>query len=110
MHPSKRTPTAQVKDPKWTGADGEMAIVVSRGEPRRTDVQMQRAVYGQISRYLAGHTELDVSDFAISMTSQLIAQDYIEPEGSQGVMLNREHLIGYVALAQRKLNQLGGAR
>lgn len=95
-----------MRDPNWTGVDGETAIAVSRGEPRRSDVEMQQAVFDQIQRYLAGlAAEVAAGDFVVSMTSQLIAQDHIEPDGAQGVWLTREHLLKYVEVARTKLTE-----
>ncbi len=112
MNPPTNMPVnnATARDPKWTGKEGETAVLVSRGEPSRTDVQMQQVAYSQIERYLAQYTEVEnQSPLLTSLTSQLIAQDHIKP-GVRTLHLNREHLLAYVGLAQQKIEQLGGAR
>lgn len=92
---------SKVKDPKWSGRDKEIAVLVSRGEPRRTNEQMVRAVVGQVERYLLGYvdefdgTNLDMVERAV----ELIAKDYIHPVGSGRVWLQREHLLLFVRAA-----------
>lgn len=95
----------QVRNPKWTGVDGEYAIVVSRGEPRRGNPQMRAWVLYQAMRYLDLFSGIDIveQEELIGMACALIADDYIEPDGSQGVRLTREHLLSYVAKVQEKV-------
>jgi hypothetical protein len=99
--------TSAVKDPKWTGEESDSAfvIVVSRGEPRRSNGQMQQGVYGQVRRYLE-LTKVEVSEVGAALAVQLIANDYIDPVGSQGVMLTRKSLRLYVEKAQGVLGEL----
>lgn len=85
-----------------------MAVVVSRGEPRRTNLQMEQAVADQARRYLAQHTTVraSTSGLAISVAVQLIAEDHINDEGAQAVMLTREHLLAYVKVARSRLGEV----
>lgn len=96
---------SKVRDPAWNREDG-MALVVSRGEPRRSNLQVQQAAADQARRYLDGYTDLQVSDIALALTVQLIAADHIDPPGKQMLALPREHFLLYVAAAQRKLGEL----
>lgn len=99
--------SSDVKDPKWTGQEGPHGWVVgvSRGEPRRTNGQMQQAVYGQVQRYLE-LIDMEVSDVARALAVQLIAKDHIDPPGSQDVRLQRFHLLLYVGKATAALGEL----
>lgn len=92
--------TAKVRNPRWTGLAGEMAIIVSRGEPRRTNEQVFEAVMGQVADYLADFTDEDATAELVEATCELIAKDYIEPEGSQGVFQTRESLLLFVGRAR----------
>lgn len=93
--------TAAVRDPHWTGAPGETAIAVSRGEPRRTDRQMTDAVTAQTDRYLTAHGDLEPLTVAlITETVRMITADHITPTGSQSITLTREHLHAYAAAAR----------
>lgn len=94
---------SDVRDPKWTGGEGEWAIAVSRGEPRRSDIQMEVAVAGQARRYLSKYDGLDMGDVNIAFAARLIAVDHIEPEGKQGVQLTNTHLRAYVDEARKRL-------
>lgn len=95
-----------VRRPLWAGAAGEMAVVVSRGEPRRSDLQMEQAVAGQVRDYLLHYSRVKVTDVLVAVTVQLIAQDYITPDGSQGVTLTREHLLAFAKVAKEKVSTL----
>lgn len=109
MKPEYRQPVnvSQARDPKWTGAEGEYAVIVSRGEPRRTDEQVYDVVRGQIERYLLGFTDDFDGDLEVVYgATELIAQDYIYPLGSQGVRLQRESILKYVQTAKQKLGKL----
>lgn len=101
--------TSTVRDPKWTGVDGEYAIVVSRGEPRRTDEEMRAAVLVQIGRYQRDHADHGRAAIGRALTygearraADLIAADYINGPGMQGVALTREHLFKYLVIAGRQ--------
>lgn len=95
-----------IRDPNWTGDPNEYVIVVSRGEPRRTDTQMQQGVYSQATRYVKEFlAELAVSDVALALAVQLIANDYITPGGAQQVTLSRSHFLAFLDVAQKKLNE-----
>lgn len=100
--------TSKVKYPDWTGADGEIAILVSRGEPNRTDLQMEQAVADQAMRYLRSHTRdhHGISDVALALMVQLIAKDYITPPGTRLVALDREHVLAYANVAKKRLGEL----
>lgn len=100
--------TSKVKAPTWTGASGEIAILVSRGEPNRTDLQMEQAVADQAMRYLRSHTRdhHGISDVALALMVQLIAKDYITPPGSRLVALDREHVLAFAKVARKRLREL----
>jgi hypothetical protein len=90
-----------VRHPKWTGVAGEWAVVVSRGEPHRSNVAMRALVALQVTRYLreyGGDPEVAV----VGRVLDLITRDCIEVVGSQGVLLTREHLLKYVEVASRR--------
>jgi hypothetical protein len=106
VNPARPVNTSTVRDPKWTGKHGEAAIVVGRGEPRRNNTQMQQAVHGQVQRYLTEFTDMNTDDMVITLTTQLIAEDHINPAGTQMVALNREHLMLYADAAIKKLAEL----
>lgn len=95
-----------MRRPLWTGAAGEMAVVVARGEPRRSDLEMEQAVAGQARDYLLHYCRVRVTDVLVAVTVQLIAEDYITPDGSQGVTLTREHLLAFVKVAKEKVGTL----
>lgn len=94
-----------VVPPKWTGANGEIAILVSRGEPRRTNLQMEQAVAAQVQDYLLHYGSRKASPVLIALATQLIAGDYITPVGSQHVTLTREHLLAYAQVARKDLGE-----
>lgn len=104
--PQQAVNTAKVKDPQWAGRDGEYAIIVPRGEPRRTDLQMEQAVADQARRYLARTKHRPPSDLVLAIAVQLIAKDYITPVGSQGVRLTNKHLDLFVKAAAKKVGEL----
>lgn len=106
--PDVSSNTSKVKDPVWTGASGETAILVSRGEPNRTDLQMEQAVADQARRYLTGFTRdhHGISDVALALMVQLIAKDYITPAGTRLVALDREHVVAYAKVAKKRLGEL----
>lgn len=110
MQPRVSENISTVKDPKWTGAVGETAILVSRGEPNRSNLQMEQAVADQARRYLAqfsqNHTDAP-SDVVLALAVQLIATDYIKPPGIRTLRLTREHLLKYVEVAEKKLKEIG---
>jgi hypothetical protein len=86
-----------------------MAILVSRGEPRRSDLQMEQAVAGQVQDYLLHYgkaTFKTVTPVLIALTTQLIAEDYISPVGSQYVRLTREHLFAFAQVARTRLGEV----
>lgn len=93
----------KVRDPNWTGQGNEIAVMVSRGEPRRTDEQMVDAISSQIERYLLGYqNEVDATDLVmIGRVVDLIAADYVYggSGGSGSVWFFRDHLMKYVRLA-----------
>jgi hypothetical protein len=93
---------SRVRRPKWTGTDGECAVVVSRGEPRRTDREMWRWLDDQVHAYLAAHGDEQDAGVAAA-AAQLIMADRVWPEGSQGVFLTREHVLAYAVQAREKL-------
>lgn len=98
MMPSSNT--SKVKDPKWTAED-ELAypIVVSRGEPRRSDEQMYDAVKDQISGYREA-LGTPISDEHAHLAAAAIALDYVYKPGAQGVILTREQVRIYLAHAE----------
>lgn len=83
-----------------------MAVVVSRGEPRRDNLQMEQAVAEQIRGYRSAGFVTDVDDMDLARAVQLIAEDYITPVGSQAVVLNREHLLHYLWMGRQKVDEL----
>jgi hypothetical protein len=105
-----RTDGMNMRTPTWTGADGEMAVIVSRGDPRRSDLQMEQAVAGQLRDYLMHHGKGQHPPTLLALITQLIAKDYITPDGSQQVTLTREHLLAYVQVARERLGELERAR
>lgn len=98
--------TSPVPNPQWTGAPGECAIVVSRGEPRRTDIQMELAVAEQMRNYLLHFTDEKPSELLLAITTQLIAEDGITPVGRQNVELTREHVLAYLVWGRKRLSEL----
>lgn len=92
---------SKVRDPKWTGKGNELVVMVSRGEPRRTNEQMIEAVSGQIERYLLGfQDEFDGSDpDLIGRAVEMIAKDYIYHAGAGSVWFLRDHLMLFVRKA-----------
>jgi hypothetical protein len=99
---------SKVKNPSWTGADGEYAVVVSRGEPNRTDLQMEQAAARQIEQYLPHYTKVKPDQLVVALAVQLIAKDYIIPPGSRTLALTREHLLKYIEVAADRVRQLQG--
>lgn len=106
MMPQQPVNTAKVKDPKWEGRDEEYAIIVPRGDPRRTDLQMEQVVADQARRYLAQTKHKPPSDLVLAIAVQLIAADYITPVGSQGVRLANKHLDLFLKEASKKVQEL----
>lgn len=98
--------TELVQNPSWTGRAGEYAIIVGRGEPARTDLQMEQAVAKQMRDYVLHYTSARPSDVVFALTTQLIARDYIAPAGLRTVTLTRELLLDLVAVAQANLGEL----
>ena len=98
---------SEVRDPKWTGVGNEIAVSVSRGEPRRTDEQMIEAIASQIQRYLLGYQdEFDATDLElINRTVALIAETYIHPDGSGFVWFYRDHLFKFIRRAAEELGR-----
>lgn len=109
MRPSPARNVSSVRDPKWTGADGEYAVVVGRGEPRRSDEQLREIVGDQVERYMTQFGDKQYTVQVLDLTVDLIAHDYIDPVGSQSVMLTREHLFAFVRLAMGKLMEENNA-
>lgn len=101
--------TSKVRPPTWTGASGEMAVLVSRGEPNRSDLQMEQAVAEQVQMYLVHHASwVGANPVLIALSVQLIAEDYITDQlGTRKVALTREHLLAYVQVAKAKLTEAG---
>lgn len=97
---------SHVVPPKWAGANGEIAILVSRGEPRRTNLQMEQAVAAQVQDYLLHYGDRKASPVLIALATQLIAEDHITPDGKQAVALTREHLFAYAQVARKSLGEL----
>lgn len=97
---------SKVADPKWKGLDEEYAIVVARGEPRRSNLQMEQAVAGQARRYLGQFTHKPPSDLVLALAVRLIAESYIDPQGSQGVTLTNKHLRLFVDKAAKQIGEL----
>lgn len=96
---------SKVRNPKWTGDKYEYAVVVSRGEPRRTDKQMFDAVHEQATRYLVLYEPHVFSVGAVAQAMALIARDHIFRQGAQGVALTRAHLVRYVEVAANPLQE-----
>lgn len=92
--------------PAWSGEDGEWAILVRRREPDGTNLQMEQDVAAQVSDYLLHFSKFKVSNLLAALATQMIAQDYIAPEGSHHVMLTREQLMAFAVLAQAQLRSL----
>lgn len=88
--------------PRWTGANNEWPILISRGEPRRTDEQMVAALSDDVTGYLAGYTDEDLTSDEVRRVVDLIAEDYVYPRGSQGLQLQRDHLLAYVRVMRQR--------
>lgn len=91
--------TSKAADPKWSGADDEWALFVSRGEPNRTDEQMTEVMIGQVTRYLAGYT--DVTDVDPERLARFIAEDHVGI-GVRRVLISRDHLLKYVEVLRAR--------
>lgn len=100
--PRRPVNTSAVKDPKWTGREGEPAVVVSRGEPRRSDQQVYDVVLHQATEYVTHHSGVPAPAHVIKAAVDLIAEGYIFKLGSQSVVLMREHLLRYVEIARER--------
>lgn len=100
--------TSVIKDPKWTGNLQQYVIYVATGEPRRTPEQMREGVLGQANRWLAQFPPPtgEVDPLAIIEAVDLIARDYIYPEGSQNVALTGEHVMQFIKVARFRLRQV----
>lgn len=91
-----------VTDPRWTGAQRELAIGVSRGEPRRTDAQMADAVRDQVRRYLAAHPPLTplpapVLPVNADLLAEHLVRELVRPE-AVSIMVFREHLLMHLGI------------
>lgn len=104
MPPRPRN-NSEPRRPHWTGKDGEWAIIVSRGEPRRSNLDMERTVARMTENYLA-FLHKPVDRLVLALGVQLIAIDHITPVGSQGVMLKKEHLRAYLDLAKKQVGTI----
>lgn len=102
IHPPPRN-SSQVRRPRWTGQPGEVAVLVTRGEPRRDDGQVEAAVRGQVQDYLATHTDRQLDGGQLAAVVYLIVKDHVWPVGAQRVLLDREHLLAYVDTALARL-------
>lgn len=73
------------ESPLWQGVDGEIAVSVNRGEPRRTNLQMQRAVYAQAGAYLERWTDLQLDMLDLALAVQRISDDLLVDENVEQV-------------------------
>lgn len=105
---------SKARRPKWTGQPGEAAIVVSRGEPRRDDRQMEELVREQVFAYLDEHVpDRQVDQLVRYAAVHLIVKGYVWPRNGaprgEGVMLTREHLLAFVDTAQERMTRAQAA-
>jgi hypothetical protein len=100
--------TSVIKDPKWTGSLQQYVIYVATGEPRRTKEQMREGVLEQANRWLTQFPPEsgEVDPLVIIEAVDLIARDYIEPQGSQNVALTGEHFMLFVRAAEKRLRKV----
>ncbi len=98
--------TARVTKPRWMTSDHEpteqfdYVIIVSNGEPRRTDEQKHDAVREQVAAWQARFNPDDPHE-VIDLTAAVIAAKHIYPVGSQGVTVNRDLFEVYLNQARK---------
>lgn len=101
----RRTPrnVSNVKRPKWMADDTLVwVIIVSRGEPRRTDEQMYAEVLDQVKGYTTAIGQ-PISDDMAERVTAAIADDYIYPTGSPGVQIYRASMQVYLSRAKKEV-------
>lgn len=85
--------TSEHRSPRWTGGAGEWAIVVSRGEPARTDAQVAEIVRQQVRDYLRTWASAVADLVDVDAVAEWAVHDHVRP--GAGVVLSREHLLRY---------------
>jgi hypothetical protein len=99
--------TSRVTKPRWMTTDHEpreqfdFVIMVSRGEPRRSDEQMHDGVLEQVRAWQLRFNPQDPAQVA-DLAAAVIAIKHIYPDGSQSVQVNRDLLDVYLAQARRE--------
>jgi hypothetical protein len=87
---------------KWWADDmpgSAYVILVSRGEPRRTDEQMYDIVRDEVRAWQARFNPDDPAEI-VELVTAGIASAYIYPMGSQSVRIYRDLLQSYIDKAR----------
>lgn len=103
------TNISAVSRPNWTGEQMDTAVVVSRGEPRRTDVQMAAAIREQVRDYLATYpprlpSNAEVAPAVLETVADQVAAELSELPGRNAILF-REHLLLYLGVAIERVQR-----